>query len=615
MTHAAGTMYMTPAKEALFLRRSHTGDHVGEWCFPGGGIDGDETAEQAAARESIEEIGRNPEGIKVPLLRHVSDGVDYTTFTHRVKGSFHPKLNDEHTGFAWAPTDDPPEPLHPGARLALKRLGMHELDIARSISTGEMSSPQKYSNVWLFAIRITGTGMAYRRGLNEYCWRDPDVYLNDDFLARCNGLPVIWEHPDKAVLNSEEYSQRVIGSIMLPYMKGDEVWGIAKIMDSTAAEEMSKSQLSTSPSVVFSDPSVNSKRTLEDGATLLIEGEPSLLDHIAICDLGVWDKAGPATGVLNEHLAIERADSMPTEEERMKADADAGEKLDKLLVHLDSMSQRMDAMEMADKARKDADEKEKMERDDRSRKDRARIDAEEHDKWAKDDAAMCAKDDAEEAEESKKFEGEGEPKEVAADKARKSRKDRMEARRKDAEAEKSSEEEKKVKEEEEKKADAAKRADASELETLRKRLAALENITKPVPEEDRAAFADIQARADTTYMSLGTRAPSPMQGETTLAYRTRLMRGVQKHSNDWSKIELHRLSPEVLSVAETKIYADADIAARNPDDVAAGTLREIVRVDPSTGQRMTTFVGNGTFIAGLKRPSRRVTNINTKAGS
>jgi hypothetical protein len=46
--------------------------------------------------------------------------------------------------------------------------------------------------------------------------------------------------------------------------------------------------------------------------------------------------------------------------------------------------------------------------------------------------------------------------------------------------------------------------------------------------------------------------------------------------------------------------------------VAAGTFREIVKVDPATGQRMITFVGKGTFIGGMKRPARRITSINTK---
>jgi hypothetical protein len=38
--------------------------------------------------------------------------------------------------------------------------------------------------------------------------------------------------------------------------------------------------------------------TLEDGSVLLIEGKPSLLDHVAICELGVWDKGKDPEGII-----------------------------------------------------------------------------------------------------------------------------------------------------------------------------------------------------------------------------------------------------------------------------------------------------------------------------
>jgi hypothetical protein len=173
----------------------------------------------------------------------------------------------------------------------------NELDIARAIRDGLLPSPQEYENLWLFALRITGTGASYRPELEEHVWRDPALYLNDDFLARCNGLFVIWQHPPGDQLDQTEFENRVIGSIMLPYIIEDEVWGIARIMDQDAAAMMRDKDLSTSPAVIFRDPDVNQSRRLEGGKTLLIEGIPSLLDHLAICDLGVWDRGGEPTGV------------------------------------------------------------------------------------------------------------------------------------------------------------------------------------------------------------------------------------------------------------------------------------------------------------------------------
>src|SRR5487761_1073104 len=109
---------------------------------------------------------------------------------------------------------------------------MDELGVARAIIAGELASPQKYGNFWLFAVRVTGTGAAYRSGLDEYVWRSPEDYLNEDFIARCGGLPVIFEHPEKRrALDSREFADRIVGSIMLAYIRDDEVWGIARIYD------------------------------------------------------------------------------------------------------------------------------------------------------------------------------------------------------------------------------------------------------------------------------------------------------------------------------------------------------------------------------------------------
>lgn len=77
-------------------------------------------------------------------------------------------------------------------------MNLTELELAQRIRDGTAPSPMKFSNMWLVNIRITGTGLAYRTGLKEHVWRDPNLYLNDEFLQRCNGLPVIANHPDGA---------------------------------------------------------------------------------------------------------------------------------------------------------------------------------------------------------------------------------------------------------------------------------------------------------------------------------------------------------------------------------------------------------------------------------
>jgi hypothetical protein len=48
---------------------------------------------------------------------------------------------------------------------------------------------------------------------------------------------------------------------------------------------------------VFRDTKVNYNIEMEDGSNLLVEGPPSFVDHLAICEKGVWDKGGDASGI------------------------------------------------------------------------------------------------------------------------------------------------------------------------------------------------------------------------------------------------------------------------------------------------------------------------------
>jgi hypothetical protein len=50
------------------------------------------------------------------------DGSQYVTFGHAVDTAFQPTLDDEHSGFVWAPIDHPPQPLHPGVKATLDKM-------------------------------------------------------------------------------------------------------------------------------------------------------------------------------------------------------------------------------------------------------------------------------------------------------------------------------------------------------------------------------------------------------------------------------------------------------------------------------------------------------------
>jgi hypothetical protein len=134
---------------------------------------------------------------------------------------------------------------------------------------------------------------------------------------------------------------------------------------------------------------------------------------------------------------------------------------------------------------------------------------------------------------------------------------------------------------------------------------------------DASAKAGVQARADAVAMALGSRAEAPMMSETLADYRRRLARGFQRFSKSgFDKVDLAELvGTSAFDAVEDKIYADALHAARYEPEITPGVLREIVKVDPQTGQRMSTFVGDHTFISHMKRPARRVVGINTKSSA
>ena len=314
---AAGILFVAPSGKVLLARRAaragQDADAQGCWSIPGGGIEEGEDAEQAARREIMEETGVEDAGRLSYWTRRVKDGVDFTTFLARCEDEFEPTLNDEHDAYQW--TDKrfalTSSALHPGLYVSLRRFEMDELGVAKAIVAGELSSPQTYENLMLIALRITGTGGSYRPAHDEYVWRDPSLYMTQEFLERCNGLPVIFRHPEKTLLNTDEFRDRIVGSIFVPYMRpasaqneADEVWGIAKVWDMQAGELLTHYEMSTSPAVLC----LGRKVSTEDGQKLLVEHKPHLVDHLAILvpdpdpesgsdGAGVWDKGLGLSGV------------------------------------------------------------------------------------------------------------------------------------------------------------------------------------------------------------------------------------------------------------------------------------------------------------------------------
>jgi len=464
----------------------------GTWCPPGGTVEPGELAIDAARRELLEEVGYQYDG---PLTPHSVYG-DYLTFRAEVPERFEAKLNDESLAAGWFHIDDLPKPLHQPFAEMLAQQALNETEVAALIADGTLSSPQFFINMWMFAIRVTGTGVTWRSADQEMTFRNPDDYLTPEFLQRVAGVPLIWLHPKKRTLDSDEFAKRVIGTLTNAWVadKG-EVWAVARVYDAEAAEIMATRQLSTSPTVKFSEvaQSIN-----VDGQPLLVEPSPELLDHVAICEQGVWDKLLAPTGV--------KSDSIPNEAEKMdeeKIVALINKAIDARMAKADSeaadLKAKADAEEAAKKEKADAEAKEAEEA-------KAKADAEEKAAKEKADAEAKEKADAEEAECMAK-----------------------------------------------EKADSQLRQEIADLRS---------RIPTELSDEERNEVADAQVKADSVFSCFGKRAPVPLSGEKPLAYRRRLMIQLQEHSPDFKTVDLSSIADSaLLSVAEKTIYADAQKSA------------------------------------------------------
>ena len=170
---------------------------------------------------------------------------------------------------------------------------MNEREAAIAMAEGRIPSPARIGDLTLVKMRITGSGMSYRSGLKEYVWREPEIFATQEFADRCNGIPVVYEHTN----DQNEIVERIMGTVIYPYVDGDEVWGIVRIFLKSDIDMMVGSHPSTSPCVAFLDPAELNVTKLPSGEVVRIEGRPTIIDHLAVVPLGVWDKGTDPKGI------------------------------------------------------------------------------------------------------------------------------------------------------------------------------------------------------------------------------------------------------------------------------------------------------------------------------
>lgn len=114
--------YAKSTKRFLFVLRTQ-GRTAGTWGIVGGKQEvTDATTYESLKREIVEEVGALPQirkAIPLELFTSNDDKFSYHTYLLIVDDEFIPKLNEEHSGYAWCKMSTSPKPLHQGLKNTL----------------------------------------------------------------------------------------------------------------------------------------------------------------------------------------------------------------------------------------------------------------------------------------------------------------------------------------------------------------------------------------------------------------------------------------------------------------------------------------------------------------
>jgi hypothetical protein len=139
-------------------------------------------------------------------------------------------------------------------------------------------------------------------------------------------------------------------------------------------------------------------------------------------------------------------------------------------------------------------------------------------------------------------------------------------------------------------------ADSAIVKELKAKISQLErNAPRHRTNDEFDALAMAQNKAEAVYSAFGDTAAMarPMDGETVLGYRKRMVKGLQKHSATHGKIDVSAIADDqLLGIVENQVYADAMHAATAPtsEGLPNGMPRAVKGVD-EVGRPFTHYVG------------------------
>lgn len=289
---AAGIMYRCGDK-ILLLKRTKDGT----WGWPGGGIEGDETAELAARRESLEETGIMPSTLS--KIDHTSDeDVDFVTYLSNLGTTVSPQLNDEHSEYMWGDFDNLPDNLHRGVAATIKKFkGEFSMDSAQEVDLNGFitieANPISRSGIFPYL----GKSIDPRAEPDRvyYVYRPEDELNNSETLESMKLIPLVNDHTmigikkDGMMAPEEKGIQGSTGENI--FFRESVLFATIKIFSQTLADmiKMGKKALSLGYQCKFVKESGIFDGQPYDYVQKFIRGNHLALVDEARCDVAVLD--------------------------------------------------------------------------------------------------------------------------------------------------------------------------------------------------------------------------------------------------------------------------------------------------------------------------------------
>ncbi|CAI3954082.1 ADP-ribose pyrophosphatase YjhB [Commensalibacter communis] len=636
-------------KSVLLVKRQDNN----RWSFPGGHKENSESPVETAIRETKEETGIT---LNIPVEDSICNiwlGDKFISFVPFRLSELETVEIDttELTDAKLFPMNDLPDDCMDTVYQVMQWNRSDEQEIARDIARGELASPQYLDGNYLFDMRLTGTGIATRNLKNdqeEITYRDPKKFLTKKFLDLCNGVRVVFDHPEKNGVDTEFLRNRQVGTVILPYVFDQEVWAIVKIASPLFSQMLMQTIYSTSPSVT--NRYKNNPVYYEKNKRALYENSPYVVDHLAIVENGVWDKDGkvpagistPLNKFIKKREKIIMSDELDKRYEELMAKADksrkdAAAKKDsggaflaeskkKYEDELEFYKERVESGEVTDEDKEYLD-RAKKQYEDALKSTNPEKSLEDRRKAHKDSCAAptTVKQDATRKNDDqdrivtcdqmeKMFTdlgnkiGEHISKALTSKETPKPNNDGEGSG--DGDENKPSEDEKKNDGSEPLKQDEEPPREGKPLDE--KTVAAMIDsglMGKELSEEDREKVSDCQMQFERVYKLHNKTPPRPLPTETPELFAMRALKGVIQHSQKWNAVGMDtiRKDSKILDVAVPEVIQDAEKAA-TASISQAGQIRYIE--ERNGGSTTRTPTGDPSVFFGQFAPPDRAALIN-----